>query len=168
MLRQRTLNLKKYIILIIHDMKEQKIFSMTFTINIPKINNDFLLWCGETFFWGKGKTGFCFWQHIVGCPSWVPSFNVLLFTLQTSPHITFPVHLRLELCFLDLFWLGSVPVGIPIGTLCGWIVPLVPPKTRPLLWWVREAWKMQWTFHSAPKPHPWPRCSVLWFGCNST
>lgn len=91
---QRRLNRKKYIILIIHDIKEQKIFSMTFTINIPNINNHFFLWCGETFFWGKGKTGFCFWQRTVGRPrgahSLFPSFNVLLFPPSDVPSYNLP------------------------------------------------------------------------------
>lgn len=114
----------------------------------------------------KWKKGACFGKQIVGCPSGAQL--LFLSPLQRSPRITLPVHVRQELCFLGLFWLGSVPIGIPLGTLCEWIVPLVAAKTRPLLWWVREAWKMHWTLHSAPKPHPWPLRWELWFGCNST
>lgn len=83
---------------------------------------------------------------------------------KRSYHITIPVHVRLKPCCLGLFWLGSKPSGIPLGTLCGWIVPVVPAKTRPLLWWVREAWKIHWTLHTALKPCLWAPVlkAVIW------
>lgn len=105
-----------------------------------------------------------YWDVPVGPLSLVPYFNFVFPRLQKSHHITLPVHVRLKLRSLDPFWLGSKPVGIPLSTLCGWIVPLVPAKTRPLLWWVREAWKIHRTLHTALKPCLWPLCLKQRFG----
>lgn len=139
-------------------------------VNRPKLHNCCLFFVmvlsvlnGDIFRRGKGKKD-CFAKRIVGCPS---GAHFLVPSFKRPPPITFPEHVRAELCFLVLVWLGSVPIGINLGTLCGWIVPLVLAKTRPLLWWVRVAWKMHWTLRSAPEPVPWPPCSMLWFGCNS-